>query len=57
MDMDSDDSGEDGSYDGHLEDTSDSGKNNTSSTSYLSTSIIPASARHVSSTLMPRPQN
>jgi hypothetical protein len=35
MDMDSDGSADEGSYDGHLEDN-DGGKNNSSSTSYLS---------------------
>jgi hypothetical protein len=51
MDMDSDDSGDEGSYDGHLEDTADSGKNNTSSTLYSIPTTTIASARHVSSNL------
>jgi transposase InsO family protein len=50
MDMDSDGSGEDASYEGHLEDNA-GGKNNSSSTSYLSAYKATASARHVSSTL------
>jgi hypothetical protein len=51
MDMDSDDTAEEGSYDGHLEDTADSGKNNSSTTSYSLCTNITASACHVSSTL------